>query len=357
MEDAPFAMDRSLIPVLLTGLLLGGMLGCDLLGLLGEEPLGRVVFTNRDLTETGPDRFVYTMNTDGSDRTRLTFPDDSVSCGPNRERTCGVGTAYRARWGPEGERIAYTGSFGPDEFHVTVMNADGSNKRIIAGTTGGGADKPRWSPDGERILVRQREVLGITTGTYVVNADGGEKACIVCTDREPVTFQGDTLSASTVQWGPTSDLLYLFSYPDDVERPDQFESLYLFRISTREVVRKVASLDLREGLSIGPNGTMSPDGERILFADEGNVYQSSPPGAAAEQLTTGPTCEYGACGDFDVNWGDDGRHFVYARFEAEDKENGKSPRHVRLGDVRDDGDGRRVSPVIGRYPDLFIPGE
>ena len=233
------------------------------------------------------------------------------------------------------------------------MNADGTNKRTIAAVF----DKPRWSPDGERLLVRKREIHGIITGTYVVEADGSEMTCIVCTDREPVTFQGDTLSASTVQWGPTSDLLYLFSYPDEAERPDQFESLYLFRISTREVVRKVASLDLREGLSIGPNGTISPDGERILFTDEGNVYQSSPPGAAAEQLTTGPTCEYGACGDFDVNWGDDGRHFVYARFEAEDKENGKSPRHVRLGDVRDDGDGRRVSPVSGRYPDLFIPDE
>jgi Tol biopolymer transport system component len=352
-SDAPFVMDRSLIPVLLTGLLLGGMLGCDLLGLLGEEPLGRVVFTKRDLTETGPDRFVYTMNTDGSDRTRLTFPDDSVSCGPNRERTCGVGTAYRARWGPEGERIAFVSSAGPEHWSIVVMNADGTNKRTIAAVF----DKPRWSLDGERLLVRKREIHGIITGTYVVEADGSEITCIVCTDREPVTFQGDTLSASTVQWGPTSDLLYLFSYPDEAERPDQFESLYLFRISTREVVRKVASLDLREGLSIGPNGTISPDGERILFADRGNVYQSSPPGAAAEQLTTGPTCEYGACGDFDVNWGDDGRHFVYARFEAEDKENGKSPRHVRLGDVRDDGDGRRVSPVSGRYPDLFIPGE
>ena len=356
-SDAPFAMDRSLIPVLLTGLLLGGMLGCDLLGFRGEEPLGRVVFTKRDSTETGPDRFVYTMNTDGSDRTRLTFPDDSVSCGPNRERTCGVGTAYRARWGPEGERIAFVSSAGPEHWSIVVMNADGTNKRTIAAVF----DKPRWSPDGERLLVRKREIHGIITGTYVVEADGSEITCIVCTDEgaEGIdTSQVDgALTWTSAQWGPTSDLLYLFSYPDEAERPDQFEGLYLFRISTREVVRKVASLDLREGLSIGPNGTISPDGERILFTDEGNVYQSSPPGAAAKQLTTGPTCEYGACGDFDVNWGDDGRHFVYARFEAEDKENGKSPRHVRLGDVRDDGDGRRVSPVSGRYPDLFIPDE
>jgi hypothetical protein len=74
-------------------------------------------------------------------------------------------------------------------------------------------------------------------------------------------------------------------------------------------------------------------------------------------LTTGPSCEYGTCEDFDVNWGSDSRHFVYARFGPEEKENGESRRHVRLGDVTKDGDGRRVSPGSGRFPDLFIPGE
>lgn len=350
-------MDRSSLPLALigTGFLVVGTLltSCDLLGLSDEEPLGRIVFTKWDSTETGRQRFVYTMNTDGSDLQRLTFPDDTLPCGPDQERECGVGNAYSPRWGPEGERIAYTGSAGPEEFHVTVMDADGSNKRVVAGSM----DKPRWSPDGEHLLVRKREIHGIITGTYVINADGSEGTCIICTDGEPVTFQGDTLSASVAQWGPTSDLLYLFSYPDDVERPDQFEYLYLYRISTGEVVRRVATLNLQGGRTIGSRGTISPDGERILFTDEGNVYQSSPPGAPAEQLTRGPNCGYGACGDFDVNWGNDSRHFVYTRFEAEGRENGESRRHVRLGDARSDGDGRRVSPGSGRFPDLYIPGE
>jgi len=328
--------------------------GCDLLNSgknTSEEPLGRIVFTKWDSTETGRQRFVYTMNTDGSDVQRLSFPDDTLPCGPDQERECGVGNAYSPRWGPEGERIAFASSAGPEHWSIVVMDADGTNKRTIAAVF----DKPRWSPDGERLLVRKRELHGIITGTYVIDADGNEGTCIICTEGKPVTFQGDTLSASAAQWGPTSDLLYLFSYPDDAERPDQFEYLYLYRISIREVVRKVASLDLAEGLDIGPHGRISPNGERILFADEGNVYQSSPPGAPAEQLTTGPNCEYRACGDFDINWGNDSRHFVYARFGP--KENGESRRHVRLGDVTEDGDGRRVSPGSGRYPDLFIPGE
>jgi hypothetical protein len=256
-------LSRRVLLLTLAVLTLAASTGCDGLGLWGgngDESLGRIVFTAWEPTETGRQRFVYTMNTDGSDLQRLTFPDDTLPCGPDQERECGGGTAYRACWGPEGERIAYTGSFGPEEFHITVMNADGSDKRAIAGFTGGSADKPRWSPEGERLLIRQRELLGIITGTYVIDIDGSGKTCILCTDGEPVTFQGDTLSASTAQWGPTSDLLYLFSYPDDVERPDQFDSLYLFRISTREVVRKVASIDLQEGLSIGPHGTISRTG-------------------------------------------------------------------------------------------------
>lgn len=342
-------MDRSLILILLTGLLLGGMLGCDLLGLHGEEPLGRIVFTKWDSTDTGRQRFVYTMKTDGSDLTRLTFPDETLPCGPEQERECGMGTAYDVRWGPEGKRIAFVASAGPEHWSIVVMNADGSNKRTIAAIF----DYPRWSPDGEQILIRERGVLGMIEGSYLVSADGSEITCVFCDDSEPVTFRGDTLSTVNAQWGPTSNLLYLFGRSDPPER--EIDSIYLFRLSTREVVRKIASIDLQEDLNIGSHGTISPDGDRILFADQGNIYLSSPPGAPAEKLTTGPNCEYGACGDFDVNWGNDSRHFVYARFR--DGKGGESRRHIRLGDVTEEGDGRRVSPVSGRYPDLFIPGE
>jgi TolB protein len=115
-------------------------------------------------------RQVWVMNADGSGQRRLT-------------RNGGFNSA--PAWSPDGRRIAFERRLewcsGSDcgtalHFEVWVMNADGSQARLLAKDA---AHRPSWSPDGRKIAFERN--LDI----YVVNADGsGQRALTRGADRE-----------------------------------------------------------------------------------------------------------------------------------------------------------------------------
>ena len=99
------------------------------------------------------------MNADGSGQRRLTR---------NGARN------FAPAWSPDGQRIAFErrvgrGKYGScsgcgraSTFQVYVMNADGSEARMLAQD---GA-QPFWSPDGQKIAFEKQSDI------YVMNADG-----------------------------------------------------------------------------------------------------------------------------------------------------------------------------------------
>ena len=86
-----------------------------------------------DLTEESPDTEIYVINADGSGQHRLTQ---------------GGGKNRRPVWSPDGQRIAFT----TEEWvyhYIYSMNSDGSDRRIMTYTSD---DRdPVWSPDGRLI--------------------------------------------------------------------------------------------------------------------------------------------------------------------------------------------------------------
>ena len=94
---------------------------------------------NDDLTG----RDIYTINLDGSGRTRLTFPATDNS----------NNYAQAPSWSPDGKRIAFTAHIDTEfpELNVFLIDADGSNLEKMT-TSPNWDHAPRWSPDGKWLV-------------------------------------------------------------------------------------------------------------------------------------------------------------------------------------------------------------
>ena len=67
-------------------------------------------------------------------------------------------------WSPDGTKIVYDALAG-----ITVMDADGTNKRLVKNARG---LHPTWSPDGKRIAFIAAKNPGENSQIYVIDIDG-----------------------------------------------------------------------------------------------------------------------------------------------------------------------------------------
>ena len=98
---------------------------------------------------------IYTMNIDGSRKTRLTTSpwDDQA---PN--------------WSPDGRKIVFF-SNRDGNFEIYVMDADGSSMTRLTDTSTSQETDPVWSPDGTKIAFLDEYVC-------IMNADGSERTSL-----------------------------------------------------------------------------------------------------------------------------------------------------------------------------------
>ncbi|MEX0719131.1 MAG: hypothetical protein WD059_00600, partial [Balneolaceae bacterium] len=115
----------------------------------------KIVFTKYDV-EIGWNIFI--ANSEGNSLKRLTTNGEN----------------YHPKFSPDGNKIAYQHR---DEFKTSiwVMNADGSNKKTVAGDWATGT---AWSPDGKKIVyvfTNQYEEVPGNGQLWIMNADGSNK--------------------------------------------------------------------------------------------------------------------------------------------------------------------------------------
>jgi len=269
---------------------------------------GKIVFERSWTDTTGKTQIhLFTMNTDGSDVTQLTFkgwnerpswsPDGKmIAFVSNRTGTFQLFMMYEDGshqkrithdrmnywepcWSPDGTKIACVrwdpdNPDNPETSGLFIMDADGSNLRLLV--DGGG---PNWSPDGTKIAFEccHKGDWSADAGIYVINPDGKRKTLLFIAGGS-CSFRPD--------WSPNGKkILFSRGVPNDGSTSGQ--SLWVMNADGSNLHQ----LTLPLTSTFDPEGyywgfCWSPDGKKIVFTHNGQVYIMNPDGTNIIQLTT-----------------------------------------------------------------------
>jgi TolB protein len=136
---------------------------------------GRKLLVDGNWPTWAPDaeRIAYTTYSSG-ERLAAMHADGSGqrSLGGSLVRSLtGTADAYEAAWSPNGNRIAFVSSRGPNNEEIYVMNADGSERTRLTDIPGNDHWPPTWSPDSTRIAFTS-DGTKENGEIYVMNSDG-----------------------------------------------------------------------------------------------------------------------------------------------------------------------------------------
>jgi TolB protein len=192
------------------------------------SPNGKTVVFDRT-TDAATD--IYTINADGTGERRLT--------------TSGVASV--GTWSPDGSRIAFTQSNGPNgQMDIFTMNADGSNIVNMTNTLAS-EDKPSWSPNGAR-LAFMSDRAGVTQ-IFTANPDGTGVTQLT------TALQGDN---EDPDWSPDGSRIAFMSNRDSASLGTFFQIYTMDAVGAGAV--RVSSEPLDAELP-----SWSPDGAKLLF--------------------------------------------------------------------------------------------
>jgi Tol biopolymer transport system component len=219
---------------------------------------------------------IYVMNAEGAGMRRLTSADPYMS---NDQPT----------WSPDGTEIAFVNRWNARGGSIAVMRADGTQVRQLTKSLDDCC--PAWSPDGTRVVF-----VGGYLGLFVITADGtGLRSLFRPRDGQ--------LAAFPVWFADGKRILFRMGSKAG-------EHLYEIRADGGGL-RRLGSYDA----SFVP--ALSPDGTRIAFARNDEIFVMGIEGAGLRRVTR---CVQPSCVEDEFPaWSPDGHEIAFSRSEGQTK--------------------------------------
>ena len=190
-----------------------------------------------------------------------------------RARLTGYGTWNSGpSWSPDGTMIAFESSRDGDA-EIFVMPADGSDPVQITDNEVNDFS-PEWSPDGSRLVFQT---------TYPSESGGDERSAIAMVGSgggEVVVLTAGPRFDGRPVWSPDGSLILFSSIPTT---PGGWPS---------ELWVMTADGGAQRILAEGDIGVWSPDGTRVAFARNGDLFSVAVAGGDERRLTRGPAFDY-----------------------------------------------------------------
>jgi len=261
---------------------------------------GKIVFAKVDTALRRP--IIYKMDIDGSNLTQLVLASEILDTVQGIPRGRGMGT--EPRWSPDGKKIVYSESLGPDESHIVMMNEDGTDKKVLTPVEEY-CISPIWSPKGDHILYAAGS-WGVIFATSILDTSGNSFDIHIAPESK--VFDGDSVwyDMGSSQWQSDDDHLYVWGnvgstqlIPVVGENPAG--EIFSFEISTGRTIARLTHDSVDE-----ESFEVSPDGSEFLLPQRTSISIFS--FAAGLRLTI-PIGQIGSL----PHWSNVGRFIVVAK--------------------------------------------